>query len=176
MALKREQKELIVKDVSDAIASSKLTVVAQYKGTPVAAMQKLRREGRENGTSVKVIKNRLVLRAIESNDKLKNVDKSIFNGMLLYAFNPDDELAGAQTIANFAKSQPNLDIVAAFTNEGEYYNATDAKALASLPTKDQLRGQLVGLISSPLSGFVRVLSGNITGLVRVIDARANQLS
>ena len=176
MALKRLQKESIVNDVSDAIASSKLTVVAQYKGTPVTDLQKLRRDGRENGTSVKVIKNRLVLRAIESNDKLKDVDKSVFNGMLLYAFNSDDELASAQTIAKFAKTQPNIDIVAAFTNAGEFYNTADAKALANLPTKDQLRGQLVGMISAPLSSFVSVLSGNITGFVRVLDARANQLS
>jgi large subunit ribosomal protein L10 len=158
------------------LENSKMTVVAEYRGTSVKAMQTLRSQAKDNSTVVKVIKNRLVLKALEANPALKDLDKSLFNDMLMYAFNSEDELGSPQAIANFAKLNPNVKIVGAFTSEGEFISADDTKALASLPTKDQLRGQLVGLIAAPLTGFVGVLSGNIRGVLNVLSAHADQIS
>jgi large subunit ribosomal protein L10 len=176
MALTKEKKHAVVDEVSTLLGSAKMTVVAQYKGTPVKAMQTLRQDAKTNGTTVKVVKNRLVMQALKQTDVFKDVDTSALNGMLLYAFNSEDEVAPAQALANFAKTQPTMEFVGAYTAEGQFLPADDVKALASLPTKDQLRGQLVGLVAAPLSGFVNVMAGNVRGVLNVLNARSESIS
>jgi large subunit ribosomal protein L10 len=176
MALTKNKKNEVVSEVADLLTNSRMTVVAAYKGTPVKAMQELRRQARDNGTSVKVVKNRLVIKAIQANDSLKEADTSALNGMLLYAFNSEDEVAPAQTLANFAKTQPTIEFVGGITAEGSFIGADDIKALAALPSKDQLRGMLVGTIGAPLSGFANVLAGNVRGVLNVLNARSEQVS
>jgi large subunit ribosomal protein L10 len=176
MALLRAKKDQIVDDLSRSIIESKMTVIAEYKGTPVKALQQLRRDAKESKTTVKVIKNRLVIKAMQSNPEFKDINTGFINGMLLYVFNSEDEVAGAQTLAKFAKTQPTLQIVGAITNSGEFINKENANAIALLPSKNQLRGQLVGTIAAPLTGFVGVLSGNIRSLFNVLNARADNIS
>jgi len=176
MALVREKKNQIVDELNSSIVNSKMTVVAEYKGTPVKALQQLRRDARDTNTTIKVIKNRLVVKALQNNPVFKDIDTSLLNGMLLYVFNDEDEVTGAQTIAKFAKTQPTLQIIGAITNSGELISKADANAIAALPSKDQLRGMLVGTIAAPLTGFVGVLSGNIRSLFNVLNARADNIS
>ena len=176
MALHRSKKNVIVDEVSRSIIDSKLTVIAEYQGTPVKALQKLRKEAKDSNSSVKVIKNRLVVKALKNNEIFKNIDTKFINGMLLYVFNNDDEVAGAQAVAKFAKLQPSLKIIGAISNKGEFINQEDANVIALLPTKDQLRGQLVGTLSAPLTGFVGVVSGNIRSIFNVLSARADSIS
>jgi large subunit ribosomal protein L10 len=116
-----------------------------------------------------------VVKAIEQSDKLKAIDTGVFNGMLLYAFNNEDEVAPAQAIARFAKTNPTLEFVGAITEAGIFIDASDVQALASLPAKEQLRAILVGTIAAPLSGFVNVLAGNVRGILNVLQARAKSL-
>lgn len=176
MALTKDKKQEIVGEVAELLQSSKLTVVAKYEGTGVKAMQQLRRDARESGTKVKVVKNRLVKQALQSTDSLKDVDASALEGMLLYAFNSEDEVAPAQNLHAFAKKNPSLEFVGAITIEGQFMEAADVKALANLPSKDQLRAQLVGTIGAPLSGFANVLAGNVRGVLNVLNARAETLN
>lgn len=175
MALNKEQKNDVITEVSSLLEASKLTVVANYKGTGVKQLQDLRKSAKETGTKVKVIKNRLVIKALSENDKFKSTDTSQLNQQLLYAFNGEDEVAPAQSLAKFAKKNPSLVFVGAITAEGEFIGADDVKALSNLPSKEQLRAQLVGTINAPLSGFVGVLSGNVRGVLNVLNARAEQL-
>src|SRR3990167_4740816 len=161
MALTKEKKAEVVSELTDLLSSSKMTVISAYQGTPVKSLQQLRREARENGTKVKVIKNRLVIKAIKSSDTFKDIDTSVLNGMLLYAFNSEDEVAPAQVIANFAKTQPTLQFVGAINSDGMFIGAEDVKILANLPSKVQLRGILAGTVAAPLSGFINVLTGKI---------------
>src|SRR3546814_9685226 len=130
------------------LASSKMTVVAKYQGTTVKAIQQLRRDCKENGTKVKVIKNRLVIKAFKSIDTFKDVDTSPFEGMLLYAFNDSDEVAAAQSLNKFAKANPSLQFVGAISSEGQFVGAEDVKALANLPGKEQLDRKSTRLNSS----------------------------
>lgn len=175
MALTREKKNEVVDEVSSLLDSSKMTVVAAYQGTTVKAMQELRRSAKDSGTHVRVIKNRLVIKAFENNDSFKSADTSALSGQLVYAFNSEDEVAPAQALAAFAKTNPTLAFVGAYTADGAFVSADDVKALASLPNKEQLRGMLVGTIAAPLSGFVNVLSGNVRGVLNVLNARAEAL-
>ena len=172
MALTKDKKHSVVKEVSDLLKDSKMTVVAAYQGTPVKAMQALRRSGRDNGTTLKVIKNRLVIKALKSNDTFKDTDTSQLSGMLLYAFSNEDEVAPAQTLANFAKTQPTLEFVGAFSAEGKFLSADEVKDLATLPGKSELIAQVLATLASPLNDTVSGLSGNLHALLDGIEAKA----
>ena len=173
MALTKSEKHDVVKEVSDLLAASKMTVVAKYEGTTVKALQQLRRDARENGTRVKVVKNRLVIQALKSADTFKGVDTSALEGMLLYAFNGEDEVAAAQVLNTFAKQNPSLQFVGAISAEGAFIGADDVKALASLPGKNELIAQVVATLLSPLNEITNALSGNLHGLLDGIEAKAS---
>jgi large subunit ribosomal protein L10 len=172
MALTKTQKQDVVKEVSDLLADSKMTVVAKYEGTGVKALQTLRRDAKANGTKVKVIKNRLVIQAIKATDGFKDVDTSALQGMLLYAFNSDDEVASAQSLHNFAKLNPTLKFVGAISAEGQFIDAESVKALAILPGKNQLIAGLINTLNAPLQGVLSGLNGNLHGLLQGLEAKA----
>lgn len=175
MAQSRDSKEKDLAELTDLLSSSKLTVVASYTGLGVTQMQALRAQASESKTTVRVAKNRLFKLAAANNEALKESDLSVLSGQLVYAFNAEDEVAPAQTLKQFAKDNPQLEFVAAINEEGTVFTAEQVHALADLPTKDQLRGQLVGVIAGPLTGLVSVLSGNHRGLLNVLSARSEQL-
>jgi len=172
MALTKPQKDEVVSEVSELLKTSKMTVVAKYQGTTVKALQTLRREARANGTKVKVAKNRLVIKAVQANDVLKAVDTSELQGMLLYAFNADDEVAPAQILNTFAKANPTIEFVGALTGEGKFIGADEVKALAALPSKDQLIAQVVATLLSPVNDITNALSGNLHALLDGVEAKA----
>src|SRR5437868_4017507 len=105
MALSKDKKTEVVAEISQRLNDSKLTVVAKYSGTSVKSMQQLRREASESQTTVSVAKNRLVKIALSQTDRFKDLDSSILNGQLMYAFNSEDEVAPAQILAKFAKTE-----------------------------------------------------------------------
>ena len=172
MALTKDKKNEVVAEVAELLGSSKMTVVAAYQGTPVKALQALRRAGSENGTSMKVIKNRLVIKALAANDTFKDADTSSLTGMLLFAFNSEDEVAPAQVLANFAKTQPTLEFVGAYSGEGKFLTADDVKALATLPSKNELIAQVVATLLSPVHDVTNALSGNLHALLDGVEAKA----
>lgn len=172
MALTKDKKDAVVAEVTQLLSNSKMTVIAAYQGTPVKAMQNLRRQGRENGTVLKVVKNRLVIKAIQSNDTVKNADISELTGMLLYAFNSLDEVAPAQVLANFAKTQPTIEFVGAISAEGKFLTADEVKALATLPSKNELIAQVIATLMSPVGDITSALSGNLHALLDGVEAKA----
>jgi large subunit ribosomal protein L10 len=143
MALTKDQKKAVIDEVSELLNSSKMTVVAKYQGTTVKSIQDLRLLVRDNGTKVKVVKNRLFKKALEGNKTLKDVDSSLLEGQLLYAFNSEDEVAD------------------------------EVKALAGLPSRDELIAQVVATLSSPVNDIMNGLSGNLHALLDGIEAKAS---
>jgi large subunit ribosomal protein L10 len=172
MALTKDKKNEVVAEVSERLKSSKMTVVAKYQGTTVKALQGLRRESRDNGTKVKVVKNRLVIQALKNIDALKDVETTALEGMLLYAFNGEDEVAPAQILANFAKANPSIEFVGAISSEGKLLTADEVKALATLPSKDELIATVVANLLSPVHDAVNALSGNLHALLDGVEAKA----
>lgn len=172
MALSKVKKDEVVQQVSNLLATSKMTVVTKYQGTPVKALQQLRRNAKENGTQLKVVKNRLVIKAIQATDSIKDVDTKELNGMLLYAFNSQDEVAPAQVIAQFAKQQPTLEFVGAITEDGKFMTSEEVKALSQLPGKAQLIAGVINTLQSPIRNAMSGLGGNLHGLLDAIAAKA----
>ncbi len=173
MALTKEQKQSVVDEVNTLLGESKLTVAAAYQGTGVKALQQLRREAKQNGTTIKVIKNRLVIKSLASNDKLKDADTSTLKGQLLYAFNSNDEVAPAQVLATFAKKNPTIEFVGAINAEGQFFSAEEVKALASLPGKNELIAQVIATLTSPLNDVTNALSGNLHALLDGVESKAS---
>ncbi len=172
MALSKDKKDVVVKEVVASLSASKMTVVAKYQGTTVKAIQQLRRDARDNGTKLRVVKNRLVVKALQDVDSLKDVDTSALKGQLLYAFNSQDEVAPAQALAAFAKQNPTIEFVGAITADGKFLGADEVKTLAALPSKENLIAQVIATLTSPLNDVVSGLSGNLHGLLDGIEAKA----
>lgn len=175
MAITRQKKETQVGELAELLANAKLTAFASYQGVSVKELQTLRRSAREAGVSIKVVKNRLVRVALSQTEALKNVETTALQGQLLYAISSEDEVAPAQVLAKFARTNEALQLLGGFDATGTLLNEQDIKSLADLPSKDQLRGMLVGTLAAPLSGFVNVLAGNVRGVLNVLNARAEAL-
>ena len=172
MALTKQKKKEVIDEVSGLLADSKMTVVAKYQGTTVKQLQELRASARENETVVKVIKNRLVVQALTANATFKDTDKSTLTSQLLYAFNSTDEVAPAQALAKFAKKNPTIEFVGAFSAEGQFLDAAEVKALAALPSKNQLLAGVINTLNSQVRGVMGSLSGNLHGLLQGLEAKA----
>lgn len=176
MALSKQKKQETVGEAKELLASSKMTVFARYQGTPVHALQDLRSQAKNSGTVVRVIKNRLFKKALAETPNFEELEAEVIRGQLLYAFNEADEVAPAQNLAAFAKTNPQIEFVGAITEDGQLLSAEDVKSLAALPTKDQLRAHLVATINSPMSGVVNAIAGNIRGMLNVLNARSQSLN
>lgn len=172
MPLTKQEKDEVIAEVKELLATSKMTVVAKYQGTTVKAMQQLRRDARDGGTKVKVVKNRLLKKALEQTDSLKGIDASPLEGMLLYAFNSEDEVAPAQSLNTFAKGNPSIEFVGAISAEGKFLSAEEVKALATLPGKNQLIAEVVATLLSPVHDVTNALSGNLHALLDGVAAKA----
>ena len=172
MAISRDKKQALVTEFSDILNSSRMTVAAKYDGTSVADLQALRRKAREAGVSVKVIKNRLVRTAMEQTKSFKDTDTSSLTGQLLYAYSTEDEVAPAQVIDKLAKEIPTLELVAGFDNSGALLDTASVKALAGLPSKNQLVAEVVAQLLSPVHDVTNALSGNLHALLDGVEAKA----
>lgn len=172
MAISRDKKNALVSELNSAMTSAKMTVFAQYQGLSVANVQELRRAARANGVTIKVVKNRLVRVAMSNIDTYKDTDTSALTGQLLYAFSSEDEVAPAQALDAFAKTHPELKLAGGFSGEGAALNEADVKALAGLPSKDQLIAQVVAQLLSPVHDVTNALSGNLHALLDGVSDKA----
>ena len=172
MAISKSTKNEQVALVADLLSTSKLTVFAKYDGLTVSDLQNLRRQAREAGVVIKVVKNRLVRVAMSQNDTYKNTDTVLLQGQLLYAVSAEDEVAPAKVLDNFAKANPALQFVGAYGMEGELIDAAGVKALASLPSKNELIGQVISTLLSPVNDVTNALSGNLHALLDGVESKA----
>ena len=153
MAISRDKKQALVAEIEQLLKNSKAVASATFAGITVKDMQELRKLARESNVTVKVVKNRLVKVAMNSVDHLKDVDASALHGQLIYAFSSEDEVAAAQVLGKFAKENTQMELVGAFMSDGTVMDAATVKTLADLPGKDQLIGQIVETLLSPLHGI-----------------------
>ena len=171
MAISKDKKNELVAELSEMLGNAKMTVFAKFAGISVTDMQVLRRAAREAGVKIKVVKNRLVIKAMEGSDVYKDTDKTNLTGQLVYAISSDDEVAPAQVLNNFAKSHPELELVGGFSGIGANLDTIEVKSLASLPSKDELIAQVVATLLSPTNDVVSGLNG-LGNILNAIESKA----
>jgi large subunit ribosomal protein L10 len=172
MAITRVKKESLVSELAGLLGTAKMTAYAKYEGLSVADLQTLRRAAREQNVTIKVVKNRLVRVAMQQTEALKNTETGAMTGQMLYAISSEDEVAPAQVLAAFAKTHEPLQLTGAFSGEGKALDTSEVQALAKLPSKNELIGQVLATLSSPLDGVLGGLSGNLHALLDGIEAKA----
>lgn len=166
----RAGKEVLVSSLNDVFKNTGVVVVAHYSGLTVAQMQKLRREMKKAGAAVKVAKNRLVKIALEGTE-VQSIN-SYLKGptILLYS---QDPVAAPKVAAAFAKENDKLVILGGAMGRTAL-NADGVKALATMPSLDELRAKLVGLIQAPATKIAQVSTAPAAKLARVFGAYANR--
>lgn len=166
----RSQKEALVASLHDTFEGSEAVVVTHYSGLTVAEITDLRDRMREAGASFKVTKNRLTRLALEGT---KYADLSeYFTGPTAVAFS-DDPVAPAKVAADFAKGNEKLIILGGAVGTN-MFDAAGVKALASMPSLDESRAKILGILTTPASRIASVLQAPGGQLARVFNARAQQ--
>jgi len=173
MAISKDKKNTLVADLTELLSSAKTTVYAKYQGLTVAEIQELRKAAREAGVKIKVVKNRLVRVAMGQIAVYKDTDTTGLTGQLLYAVSTDDEVMPAKVLAEFAKKHDALTLVGGFNDLGASLSTDDVKALAAMPSKNELIAQVVAQLLSPATDSISALSGGLSGIVSGLEAHAN---
>ena len=167
-----EKKQAIVAELKEQLASAKGVVLTGYKGLTVAQDTELRRELREAGVSYHVVKNTM-LRLAAKEAGVEGLDEHL-EGTTAFAFSTEDAVAPAKVICGFIKKNKLEDTevltVKAGMVEGKVIGLDDIKALASLPSREELIAKLLGSMNAPISNTVNVLQGAIRNAVYVLDA------
>jgi large subunit ribosomal protein L10 len=161
------KKESTIDELREKIASAKNLFFTNYQGLTVGEISKLRNELRKGGSTYGVVKNTLFKRA--ASDELAAHLDAILAGPTGVVFAGDDPVAPAKALKTFSDQTKHVDVKAAFI-DGKLVDKAQVMALAALPPKQELYAKLVATLSSPLYGLVYVLSGNQSGLVRVLNA------
>jgi len=169
--LTRKQKEEIVKNLAEEIKAAKAVVFSDFKGLEVKDMTSLKKELKKEGASFKVAKKNLINIALKNTGADLDVKK--MEGQIAVSASSEDETAVAKIISKFSKKNENLKILGGLLGVKEM-SAEEIKALAKLPSKEELLAKLVGSLSSPLSGFMNVLQGNQRSLVQALKAIADK--
>ena len=173
MAISKDKKNELVADLTELLTNAKTTVYAKYQGLTVAELQELRKAAREAGVKIKVVKNRLVRVAMGQIGVYKDTDTTGLTGQLLYAISSEDEVAPAKVLANFAKTHDALNLVGGFSDLGNSLSEDEVKALAAMPSKNELIAQVVAQLLSPATDSISALSGGLSGIVSGLEAHAS---
>ena len=168
MALRLEDKKTFVKEVNAVAGESLSAVVAEYRGLSVAEMTELRKEARNADVYLRVVKNTLARLAVKGTE-FECLEDSL-KGPVLLAFAKEDPGAAARVIKDFAKEHDALQAVS-LSLGGQLLPASDLAKLADLPTLDQARAMLLGVMIAPMSKLVRTLAEPPAMLARTLSAR-----
>ncbi len=166
MSLNLDEKKAVVAEVSAEVAKAQAIIVAEYRGLEVGNMTNLRREARKAGVYLRVLKNTLARRAVEGTPFAGLSEHLV--GPLVYGISPDP-VATAKLLNDFAKSNDKL-VIKAGAMPNVVISAKDVKALATMPSREELLSQLLGTMQAPIAQFVRTLNEVPTRFVRGVAA------
>ncbi len=168
--MERAEKREAVATLNQVFKDTGTVVVAHYSGLTVADMTALRARMREAGGGTKVAKNRLVKLALEGTDVAHIAD--LFTGPTVIAFSKDP-VAAAKVTVDFAKTNDKLEILGGAFGRTNL-NLDGIKALATLPSLDELRGRLIGMISTPATRVAQIVAAPAAQVARVVGAYAKK--
>jgi large subunit ribosomal protein L10 len=154
LSLNLEEKKAVVAEVSKQIENAQSLILAEYRGVGVGEMTNLRAKARESGVYLKVLKNSLVKRAIEDTPFSSLSEDMV--GPLVFGIS-EDPVAAAKILSNFA-DENDLFVIKSGAMPNEKMDVSAVKALASLPSRDELLAKLLGTMQAPIAKFVRTLN------------------
>lgn len=165
------EKEQTVAEIKEKLAGANAVILTDYRGLTVKEMQALRAKLRDVGGEVKVYKNTLTELALREL-ALPDLD-DMLQGPTLFTFAAGDPVAPAKALMDFAKDHKQLEVKGGFVDR-KVVGADSVKALASLPPREVLVAQLLGLLNTPISNLMRVMNGPSAALARALAAIAEQ--
>ncbi len=171
MAIGLEDKKAIVADVNETAANALSLVIADARGVTVGAMDSLRKQARENGVSLRVIRNTLAKRAVEGTE-FECVSDALV-GPSIFGFSMEDPGAAARLFKDFAKEQEKFEVKALAVG-GKMLEAGQIDALATLPTREQALGMLCSVMIAPVTKLARTFNEVPTKVTRVVAAVRDQ--
>ena len=154
MGLNLEQKQAVVAEVAAKLAGAQAVIVAEYRGLDVGRVTQLRARARKSGLYLRVLKNTLARRAVKGTPFEKLADKMV--GPLMYGI-AADPVAGAKVLSEFARENE-LFVIRGGAMPGSRMSDKDVKALALLPSREQLLARLVGTLQAPMAKLVRTMN------------------
>lgn len=171
MALQLDEKKTVVAEISAIAAEAHSAVAAEYRGLTVTELTELRKNARDSGVYLRVVKNSLARRALQSTDFECMKDGLV--GPLILAFSMEDPGSAARVVKDFGKDHSHLEpkLVAI---GGKLYDANELDRLAKLPNYEQALSLFMAVLKAPLEKFVRTLAEPPTKLVRTIAAIRDQ--
>ncbi len=167
MAKPKQQKEQDLQELTEKLKAAKSAVFTEYRGTSVKDLDIFRKNLRKEKVFSKVYKITLLKKALAANGI--NADGIDYKTPVILSLSEEDETTPARIIKNLSKDIKTIMALEGMV-DGKLIDKAQVAALADLPSKDQLRGMLVGTINAPVSGFVNVLAANLRGLVNVLNA------
>jgi large subunit ribosomal protein L10 len=170
VALKRTEKAAVVEEIAAEVAKAQAIVVAEYRGLEVGSITALRKQARESGVYLRVLKNTLARRAITGTPFEKLADQLV--GPLIYGMS-SDPVSCAKVLNSFAKGNDKL-VLKAGALPNVSLDANGVKALAMLPSREELLAKLLGTMQAPIVQFVRTLNEVPGRFVRVLAAVRDQ--
>ena len=166
----RTEKEDLVSQMHQVFEDTSIVVVTHYSGLTVAEMGELRTQVRDAGAQFKVTKNRLTRLALDGT-KFSGLN-DLFTGPTAIAYS-DDPVAAAKATVNFAKTNEKLVVLGGALGE-DILDVNAVKSLATLPSLDEIRGKIVGLLNAPATKIAGVLQAPAGQLARVVSAHSEQ--
>ena len=163
----REQKQQEIDSLKDSFVKSEAVILADYCGLTVGEMQDVRTKLRSASVEFRVAKNTLAKRAIKDTDSESLSE--VFTGPTAIAFSYADPVAGAKVLSELVEDYAAFELKGGVLGN-KLLSIGDITALSKLPTKEVLLSQLLSVMNGPMTGFVRVLSGNQRSLVQVLSA------
>jgi len=169
--LTKEQKEAIVAEVAIVARSAQSVIAAEYRGLTVEQLTKLRRDARNAGVYVRVVKNTLARRALTGTGYACISDS--LKGPLVLAFSREEPAAAARIVRDFAKDNDKL-VVKAIALSGRLLAPADLSALATMPTREEALSKLLAVMKAPVGKLARTLKAPADKLVRTLAAVRDQ--
>lgn len=154
MGLNLEDKKAVVAGVAAQVANAQTVALAEYRGIEVADLTLLRKQAREAGVYLHVLKNTLVRRAVAETPFATLAEHMV--GPLIYSISTDP-VAAAKVLNNFAKTNDKL-VIKAGSYAGKVLDKAGVQALASIPSREELLARLLGVMKAPVSGFAAVVA------------------
>ena len=170
MGLSLEQKQAMVSEVSAELKGAQAVTVAEYRGLDVGRVTQLRSKARKSGLYLRVLKNTLARRAVQGTPFEKLSDQMV--GPLMYGIS-QDPVAGAKVLSEFAKDNEQF-VIKAGAMPNSLMSAKDIKALALLPSREELLAKLMATMQAPVAKLVRTMNEVPGKFVRTLAALRDQ--